>query len=128
MTEWFKYDNGKGFRCPLCAKEVIADERRWWNRTTKAVICNNCYDERNPGIPLRTPSSPPSIALRANEVSERNTAIAKAHEDNMLSYELTRICVTKQTEALDKVRASLDALVACMNARTKILEEQLKGG
>ena len=86
----------------------------------------------NPAIPLDNPSSvviPPSIdnTAKPTHTYTPENRIARAHDENMLSAELTRNEIHALNANVTLLRESLHALTNAMNERTRVLVTQLEG-
>ena len=152
MTDW-KHWNSSNYaaKCSYCGRDIHTSEGRWRAKREDGTnknwyACHNCIpppdqgkDASPPTKPTMTPEIPPSkpgeilssstpeptaeepVVVPSSTSYTPENRIMKAHDDNMLSYELTRNMISKLT-------LSIEELTKAMNARTKILEEQLKGG
>ena len=143
-------------KCCYCNRDIHTSEGRWnavkdsatgkgrWN------ACHNCIpppekgkDASPPAKPDGVPNAPPSLPVSPSggtpEPTEEKPVVpsstqtytpenswAKAHDDNMLSYELTRICMTKLTEELHIIAEQISHVVTQQTKRNELLEK--KGG
>ena len=140
MTDWTHYNASKyAAKCCYCNRDIHTSEGRWvapHEDGTKGRFnaCHNCIAPPQTGVsaspppkPSSVPSSNPEPTVEKPVVVPSSTTsftpispIAKAHEDNMLSYELTRVEMRALTQA---IRDATNAICE----RTRVLVTQLEG-